>query len=132
MGYRNDVAFQIKEEDYNKLLLYLEKLPQEDSAVSSADAEHYIAFVKNAFKGSFTDNETKWIVLYWDWVKFDEYYVDNEFYYIYGFITNNVTNYQFIRIGEDYDDIQEEYELGPYDESCISVSREIWFSTKIK
>lgn len=126
MGYYSAVGISIKEKDYQKLQDNLKKGVDYDGEPVEQET---IKFVQNILKSCDTnykfipDDDTEEIYHYfgWDFIKWYEN-VFPEVDYIMDFIRSLDSGYNFIRIGEEVDDIQEEMNCDMY---TICVTRDI-------
>ena len=126
MGYYSAVGISIKEKDYQKLQDHLKKSVDYDGEPVKQET---IRCVKNILKFCDTnykfipDDDTEEVYHYlgWDFIKWYEN-IFPEVDYIMDFIRSLDSGYNFIRIGEEVDDIQEEMNNDMY---TICVTRDI-------
>lgn len=102
MGYYSDVAIAIRKRDAKCLFEELAKRPDDDTVkwfVSSSMEEF------NIYDADHNPDSIQ--VLRWDREKWDDEF--EEVQYIMNFIRSlGYGNYEFMRIGEDYDDVEHE------------------------
>jgi hypothetical protein len=112
MGYCSDVRILIEEKNFNKLCKKSKKEFPKYSFMDCID-------IKQERVGKNTDNnEVKYIYFGWDCVKF--YYEEAEL--VENFV-KDLDEFHYVRIGENLDDIDEQYNLNKTDVDCIQVIR---------
>lgn len=88
MGYRSEVAVAIKIADYEKFIK------------GNSDFKDLISIAD-------ISTNDKIVIIYWDWVKWYSEYEDiQKFESALDCIADNEHPYAFVRLGEDYDDIE--------------------------
>ena len=115
MGYRSDVALGLRKVDFEELMKRVELIEKQDV---KKEVIELIKDGKKNIKQSYTD----FVVLYWESIKWYENMFP-EIKFIMNFI-EDLEEYDYVRIGEDTDDITEELYSGHY---LCTVSRSIDF-----
>ena len=100
---RSDVAIAMKQTDYEKLQKAIEELDED----TKEDVTH---FMKGVSLEVSSENK-EYVILKWEWVKWYDYFPEVEF--ILNFL-EEIEKYDYIRIGEDYDDIECEFNSDDY------------------
>lgn len=124
MGYYSQVAIAMSKDDYNTLVEKVTKLKNENDTKDKKDfyiqSIYDIVTNPDRFRVTQTKNYTiesktlDVVILTFDYIKW--YETDNDISYIMNFV-RSLGMYQFIRIGEEYDDIEVEAEdnFGSFD-----------------
>jgi hypothetical protein len=121
MGYCSDVRILIEEKNFNKLCEKSKKEFPKWSFMDKLDIKHKC--IGKDDKG----NEILYIYFGWNCVKF--YYDEAEL--VENFV-KGLDEFHYVRIGENWDDIDEYYNLNKTDVDCISVSRGFYDPIQIK
>ena len=116
MGYRSDVRIILPEAKFNALdekLRAMEYFPGYDvKSVRNEDAD--------AVKRYSPEREpTRFVYFGWNYIK----WYDGEFVNAVESAIYESENYHFMRLGEDYSDIEENYQLHDVWVDCISINR---------
>ena len=115
MGYYSDVALGLRKEDFKVMMKKVELIENQDV---KKEVLELIEDGKNGVKQSYTDS----VLLYWESIKWYES-IYPEIKFIMDFI-KEIEEYDYVRIGEDLDDIVEDLNTGW---TLCSVSRSIDF-----
>ena len=127
MGYYSAVGISIKEKDYQKLTKNIEKCLDFEGDTTNQetikDVKRLMACCDANYK-FIPDDDTKEVYHYfgWDYIKWYENHFA-EVDYIMDFI-HSLEDYNFIRLGEDTDDIHEEINSDLYT-ICVERSIEV-------
>ena len=98
MGYRSEVGVAVKTPDYEKFMK------------GNSDIKDLLSYADIRSNGSV-------VIIYWDWIKWYPEYDDiSKFESVLNCIDDNGHPYTFVRIGEDYDDIDFHTHGGDNDE----------------
>ena len=118
MGYRSDVAIVMKAKDFHSML----------GEAKRSSIEWLNGWLMGAYRNQNAKNKPwhkvdpnsdEWIALYWEWVKWYESYEEIDF--VENFL-HKINQYDFVRIGEDYEDTEVIYKSQNY---LIGVERKI-------
>lgn len=111
MGYRSNVAIAIDKKDYIDMLKKITKIEE-------LETKNIIKkFVKSS-KRVIHPYNSDYIVIEWEWVKWYSGYTEIKF--IIDFLNDKI--YDFVRIGENIDDIEYDYYT---DLNLLDINREI-------
>jgi len=124
MGYRSEVRILLPEKDFNELVEKTQEFCKTNSGMSY-DPDGYNVFkhldIRQERTGSDEDgNEVKYVYFGWDYIKW--YDCDG----LVSFIEREILeleDYHFVRIGENWDDLDEYHKLDKTDVDCIGVIR---------
>lgn len=107
MGYYSEVAIALPKEDFNKLEELCKKAEQEKEFHNS------ILDYSNLIESE------DYVILHWDSTKWYRDFYDVGL--IMGFLENEASDYSYMRVGEDWEDIVYE----PGDKGFFSLNRDI-------
>ena len=104
MGYRSEVAIAMHKKDYMSMLSDAHEI-----AIQDKDYEYLPILLTDAtkkniqIKDNSTQQKKEYIVLFWSWIKWYDEGIDPVVTWI---MENLPPIHKFIRIGEDYNDIE--------------------------
>ena len=126
MGYRSDVTvvmYPKRKEDFALLKLYVdENLPDEFEVIGEGNGRYLYCYIEGVKWYDDYEEVDKYNKLFSEW---DEMFADPDDPSVdKGFQADPIFDYEFLRIGEDYEDVEYHQSFGA--DHALNMSREVY------